>query len=152
MEIKRSWLVAQTLVLLGGTVFAWTNALAQIREFYELYGTLFRFTDCVIPNPFTTACLYGSIAFLVAFIWSVRVLQTQTGERYLRNFLIFCVLFAGSVVSLEFAQFYGVVPTSVPSVGCTPGIAPTLTPCFYGFLIFFLAFLISWANITRRPH
>ncbi len=149
--MRKSWLLFQSFILLCGTVFAWTNAVVQIQNFYGLYGTFLKFKDCVVPNPLTTACLYGSVAFLVAFIWSIRMLQNPSGrgQRYLRNFLIFCVLFAGSVVTLEFGEFYGFVSTTVPSVGCTPGVAPTLTPCFYGMLFFIGALLVSWGIVRH---
>ncbi|QQR82757.1 hypothetical protein IPJ70_01445 [Candidatus Campbellbacteria bacterium] len=148
---NKVWLWAQSFALLGGTVFAWSNVVTQFIDFYDVYGTVFRFRDCTIPNPLGTACLYGAVAFFVAFVWSLRVLQTLNGthQKYLKNFLIFCVLFAASVFSLEVAEYYALIPAGTPSVSCTPGAHPLATPCFYGML-FFIASLTSAIVITRE--
>jgi Ca2+/Na+ antiporter len=148
---KRVWLYVQSLTLLGGTVFAWSNAVPQFIDFYKTYGTVFRFQDCAIPNPLATACLYGSLAFLVAFIWSLRILQTtnSTHQKYLKNFLIFCVLFAASVFALEVLEYYTFIPVGTPSISCSPGARPFATPCFYGML-FFIASLASAIVVTRE--
>jgi hypothetical protein len=143
-------LVLQALTLFGGTVFAWSKLLPQFMDFQERYGTLFRFNDLTIPNPFLTACLYGSTAFLVVLFWSVRVYQnpSERSERYLRNFLLFCVAFAASVVASEAIAYYEIFAAPI-SVTCSPGVPPTETPCFYGMLFFIAAFSIS-IFATRR--
>lgn len=137
-------LLVQCLVLFGGTVFAWSKLLPQLINFYALYGTFLRVSDCVVPNPLVTACLYGSLAFLVALFWSVRVYldPSQVSERRLRNFLLFCVAFAGSVVLSEAAEYYKLFSGAV-SVTCSPGVSPLQTPCFTGMLFFIAAFLVS---------
>ncbi|MFA7302399.1 MAG: hypothetical protein WC030_01485 [Candidatus Paceibacterota bacterium] len=144
--------VPQTKVLLGiqvailfvGTVFAWSKLIPQLTNFYALYGTFFRVSDCVVPNPFVTACLYGSLAFIVALFWSVRVYvaPSYTSERYLRNFLVFCVAFAGSVVLSEAGEYYHWYSSTV-SVTCSPGVSPLATPCFTGLIFFLITCLIS---------
>lgn len=143
-------LIAQVLVLVGGTAFAWSKLIPQFQNFFALYGTLFRFSGCAVPNPLATACLYGSTAFLVALFWSVTVYQNPqyASQRRLRNFLLFCVVFAGSVVLYETAEYYKLF-TSAVSVTCTPGAFPLATPCFYGMLFFIAAFTIS-VSATRR--
>jgi len=129
---------------------AWSALVPQMTNFYALYGTFWHFTDCVIPNPFTTACLYGSTAFLVALYWSLVVYQKPTymSQRYLRNFLLFCVVFAGSVLALEAAEYYKLIAPTV-SVSCNPGASPIGTPCFYGTL-FFIAACITSVFATRK--
>lgn len=151
MEQKKTALWVQSLVLLGGTVFAWSQLVPQFIDFYALYGDPFRFQDCAIPNPLATACLYGSLAFIVAFIWSLRILQrgNKTSQKYLKNFLIFCVLFAASVFLFEVADYYKLIPSGTPSVSCSPGVQPLATPCFYGML-FFIAALTSASGIHRK--
>jgi hypothetical protein len=61
------------LCLIGfsrGAVIAWsTVALAFIR-FYRAEGTLLKVTNCRFPNPITTPCFYGAIAFVVALLWA----------------------------------------------------------------------------------
>jgi hypothetical protein len=141
----------QSLLLFGGTIFAWSKLIPQFSNFHALYGTLFRFNDCVVPNPFLTACLYGSMAFLVALYWSVRVYQNHEyiSERRLRNFLLFCVAFAGSVVAYEAVVYYHLFGPSTTAFICTPGVHPLQTPCFYGMLFFIAAFITSIFS-TRR--
>lgn len=144
-------LIIQSLVILGGAVFAWSKLIPQLRNFLELYGTLFRFTGCAVPNPLLTACFWGSAAFLVALFWSISVYQrpTYTSQRWLRNFLFFGVVFAASVVSYEALTFYKFISASTVAVTCTPGVAPTQTPCFTGMLFFIAAFTFS-VSVTRR--
>jgi len=140
----------QTLVLFGGMVFAWSKLIPQLVDFYARYGTFFRVSDCVVPNPFLTACLYGSLAFAGALYWSLRVYLSPAymSERYLRNFLVFCVAFAGSVVLSETVEYYKLF-TGVVSVTCSPGVAPVATPCFTG-MIFFIVALVMALFTTRR--
>ncbi len=144
-EHARGLLLVQTLVLFGGAIFAWSKLLPQFTNFQSLYGTLLRFNDLSVPNPFLTACLYGSLAFLAALYWSCRVFQNPrfASERRLRNFLLFCVIFAASVVAYEAALFYGLLAPGAVPVTCTPGVSPLQTPCFYGLLFFTAAFVTS---------
>lgn len=57
-------LVLQSIILGTGTIFTWYNLLKQIHVFLLSYGSLFKFSDCLIPNPLVTACFYGSVAML----------------------------------------------------------------------------------------
>src|SRR4030067_2522837 len=99
--------IAQTLILLGGTIFAWSKLIPRLIEFQTIYGTLFHFKDCAIPNPLITACFYGSLAFLAVLIWSARLAWNfnETSAPYLRYFLFFSVIFAGSGVSYAVIDF-----------------------------------------------
>ena len=144
-------LLAQTLTVLGGAILAWSNLIPQLRNFLSLYGTLFKFSGCAVPNPLATACFYGSTAFLVALFWSVRVYQrpTYASQRWLRNFLLFGVVFAASVVAYEALTFYKFISAGTVSVTCTPGASPFQSPCFFGMLFFICAFTIS-VVATRR--
>ena len=130
-------LLIQTIVLFCGTAFAWSKLIPQFVSFS--------------PNPFLTACLYGSTAFLVVLFWSVRVYQhtTYRSQRYLRNFLLFCVAFAASVVAYEAVEYYHLLGPSTNAFICTPGVPPTQTPCFVGMLFFIAAFIVS-IFATRR--
>lgn len=144
MAHTKKLLVLQSLILLGGTVFAWSNFLPQISRFQSLYGTLFKFTSCVVPNPFSTACFFGSFAFLVALLWSLSIYQNPgyRRERYLKNFLLLCVGFATLVIAYEAAQYYKIIGSAF-SVSCNPGASPFATPCFYGDFFFITAFVVS---------
>jgi hypothetical protein len=86
-----------TLVLLGGTIFAWYTVAQDFIRFKNIQGTIFKVSDCLIPNPVTTACFYGAFGFLAAVIWSYKILKF-VGERrvahvkYLLLFTVGCVL------------------------------------------------------------
>lgn len=148
---KKKMLYFQSFVLFSGTVFAWSQLIPQITQFYSLYGTVFRVRDCIVPNPFLTACFFGSLAFIVALLWSLRLLRNPVHkqQRYLKNFLLFCVFFAGSVLLYEFADFYKLIPAGGIPISCSPGIAPWKTPCFFGMIFFVTAYVASIIN-TRK--
>lgn len=145
----RPLLFLQATLLFGGLVFAWTNLFSQFAHFNALYGTIFRVQGCTVPNPFLTPCFFGSLGFIVAVFWSVHLVQSAgaRSERYLRNFLAGCSMFALSVVALETAQYYKLIGGA--SVSCTPGATPWTTPCFTGMLVFLVAFIVS-VVATRR--
>jgi hypothetical protein len=150
MKIK-TLLLWQSLILVGGTVFAWSKLLGQFDNFKMVYGTVFRFKDCVISNPFLTPCFWGSMAFIFATVWAFSnwLKPGYTRQRYLRNFLLFCVFFAGSVVAYEFIEYYKLLGANTVSISCAPGVFPLLTPCFTGLLFFLCAY--SWSvGVTRK--
>lgn len=144
MTPAKKLLITQSLVLLAGTVFAWSNFLPQIGRFESLYGTVFKFTGCTVPNPFLTACFFGSFAFLLALLWSFSIYQSPhpARARRLRNFLFICVLLATSVIAYEAAQYYNLLASTV-SVSCNPGASPFTTPCFYGDIFFLISLAVS---------
>lgn len=144
-------LLIQFLTLLGGTVFAWSNLIPQLSNFLATYGTFLRFSDTSIPNPLLTACLYGSSAFIVALFWALALYQNPSyrSERSLRNFLVFAIVFAASVVSYEAVLYYGIIEAGSVPVTCSPGVHPLATPCFFGALFFIAAFAIA-DSATRR--
>ncbi|MHB8661035.1 MAG: hypothetical protein ACYC75_03865 [Minisyncoccota bacterium] len=150
MITTRKFLIVQSLVLLAGTVFAWSNFLPQISRFQSLYETLFKFTDCTVPNPLLTACFFGSFAFLIALLWSLSIYRSPNPlrERRLRNFLLFCVVFATSVIVYEAAQYYKLIASAV-SISCNPGASPFTTPCFYGDIFFIISLSISILTIQQ---
>jgi hypothetical protein len=144
-------LLVQSFVLLCGTLFAWSKLIPQISNFQALYGTIFRYKDCTVPNPFLTACFFGSLAFIVALLWSSRVLQepSHTKERRLRNFLLFCVIFAGSILLYEFADFYKLFKSGGIPISCSPGEEPWKTPCFFGLIFFLLSYITAIVATIR---
>jgi hypothetical protein len=148
-------LTLQTLLLAAGTIFSWSRVVVQFQTFIQRYGTIFRIKDCAFPNPFVTACFYGSVAFIVALVWSGVILQSQTpnpkSERYLRNFLLFCIFFALSVLTFEFLTYYKVFRTSAPIVSCSPGVFPLYTPCFIGMLFFLASYLVARYITKQNP-
>src|SRR3989338_755876 len=128
----------QSIILAGGVFFSWFALSNQFAIFWHEYGTFFRFSDCVIPNPLITPCFYGSLAFLGAFVWSLLLIgkHNEASQKWLRNFLLFGVFFALFVLGYETLQYYKMLSLSVPQVSCAPGVPPFQTPCFIGLLFF----------------
>ncbi|OGH65420.1 MAG: hypothetical protein A3J66_02260 [Candidatus Magasanikbacteria bacterium RIFCSPHIGHO2_02_FULL_47_14] len=144
--MARKLLYLQTLILVGGIAFSWATLVNQFITFYNTYGTLFRVKDCTIPNPVTTACFYGALAFVFAFFWSFLLLLRTTlkSQKYLRNFLLFGVVFALSVLTYEFLVYYRVIVPPVQGIGCSPGVFPLKTPCLRGALFFIASFITAF--------
>jgi len=64
---------AEFLVLLGGTIFAWSNFT---KELYNWYQDKVCTTGCAVGvNPFYTPCFYGAVFFLIAFVLSAIILK-----------------------------------------------------------------------------
>lgn len=147
----QSLLYFQALILGGGVFFSWTKLIGQFTYFYDMYGTIFKIRDCIIPNPMVTACFYGSIALLVAFIWSVTLIQSYShkSQKYLSYLLYFGVVFALSVIAYEFLEYYHIISLGGNAVSCSPGTFPLKTPCFYGML-FFLGASIAARTILKE--
>ncbi len=140
----------QTAILLAGTLFAWFTVYTDFKRFYNLHGSVTKISDCVIPNPVTTACFYGAFAFLLGFIWSASILSKVSRskdvakpQRNLWYLLIAGTIFAWGNFGLEVYKFYS--SEVAGKVSCS-GVATDnvfLTPCFYGSAIFLSALIVS---------
>lgn len=78
-KIMKTLVKTQFVILLVGTIFAWTNF------FIELSGWLKNgvcTTGCAagITNPFLTPCFYGAIFFLVSFFLSFLILTRVSAK------------------------------------------------------------------------
>jgi len=64
----------QFIVLLAGTLFAWTNFVIELVDWLHKRACS---TGCVVGlvNPFLTPCFYGAIVFAAAFILSAILLK-----------------------------------------------------------------------------
>lgn len=147
--------IVQSLVLLGGTIFAWVTVFGDFERFYQVEGTLFKVKDCVVPNPVTTACFYGAIAFLLALTWSIVIIKFINlpalfqRQKYLFWFLIAGTIFAWYNVTKLLITFYSTAPG--PKIGCSGQalVNPYTTPCFIGASIFLLALIVSGVILYR---
>ncbi len=65
-------IVAEVIILLVGTLFAWTNFAIEMVDWLNARACS---TGCVVglANPFLTPCFYGAVFFLIAFIISTRL-------------------------------------------------------------------------------
>lgn len=147
------WL--QTIVLFAGVAFSGTTVFRDFSRFFNVEGTLFKIKDCAIPNPVTTPCFYGAIAFLIAFVWSVMILRRSADQRNkqqqrLHWLLIASVLFAWSNFGLEVKRYLDAGGQA--HIGCSGALVtnPLTTPCFIGSAIFLLALIVSLILLSRE--
>ncbi len=126
--------------LFSGVLVSWTTTLAAFMNFYRLEGTLFKIKDCIIPNPVTTPCFWGALAFMGALIWSLYLLKNnnEKSDRYLFYFLIGCVIFAWGNFTVE---LMGITPKPGALIAPCPatGTNPFLSACFFGSVLFTLS-------------
>ncbi len=152
-----AFLRASQAALLGlGTAFSWLTLVLDYRQFFAAGGHALQFSGCSVANPAATPCLYGALAFLVAFIWSIALLRSPAetipaGEKGLAWLLGAGSLFAWG----NFAYLAYVFLTAKPrsALSCPPGDAPVnpiAAPCFYGALIFTTALVVSFLMLEKR--
>ena len=139
-------------LLAAGALVSWYTVLSQFFTQYSYCGTVLPASQCLIQSPFVTPCFYGACAFLMAFIASVWMYKRDNDahEAYLRNFLLFGLVFALSVLTVECAQYFDLL--GGPSIGCTPGSNPLLSPCAAGALLFGGSFALSVRLAQSRPN
>ena len=140
--------IAQSVLLLMGTLFAWFTVYSDFIRFYNLYGDITKISGCAIPNPVTTACFYGSFAFLGAFIWSLFINKTTAAKKIanqkkLHLLLIGSTIFAFSNLSLEVYNFYFNSASGQVSCSGVPATNIFATPCFIGSMFFLGSLIIS---------
>ena len=144
------------VTLLLGTVFAYFSVFQEFAQFYGMYQNIFRIKNCAIPNPITTPCFYGAFAFLIAFIYSLKIKSFEISKltKHIRNLILILVgsnIFAGVNNAIIFYKYF----TPSDKIGCSgrPIENPFTTPCFIGGAIFFAALLISlllFAKLRRN--
>ena len=144
----KSLLKIQSVVLLGGSLFAWYTVYTDFKRFYDVEGTLFRVQDCIIPNPVTTPCFYGAFAFLIAFIWSLYIINWQSEKRSWHQsrlvwLLIASTLFAWGNFGFTLYKFW--LSKGAPTIGCSGVLStsPWVTPCFTGAVMFLIALIVG---------
>ena len=135
----------QTLILTGGTIFAWYTIFGDFDRFFNAGGKLLQFSGCRFPNPLATPCFYGGIAFIIALVWSINLIQvfTLNSQKHLTWLLFGGTIFAWSMVGKEFYTFFQKPVGGY--FGCTglPAQNPVFTPCFTGASIYLIAFIFS---------
>ncbi len=75
----RKIIIAQFIILLGGTIFAWTNFTLEMINYLNKKACT---TGCAVGvvNPFYTPCFYGACFFLIAFILSALIVK-KSGKK-----------------------------------------------------------------------
>jgi len=66
--------LTEFIILLGGTLFAWSNFGYEL---YHWFNNQACTLGCAVGlvNPFYTPCFYGAIAFTLAFVVSIFILR-----------------------------------------------------------------------------
>lgn len=139
---------AQIGVLLAGTLFAWFTVVTDFVRFYMNEGTLFKVADCVYPNPITTPCFYGAFAFLIALVWSIKLLSRERellnqAQKKLAFFLVAGNIFAWTNFANLIFHFQALPGGQGVSCSGVPATSPFATPCFYGSTLFGLSLLVT---------
>jgi len=147
--MKNKLLFLQTFLLLCGTIFAWINVTIDFAKFYDNEGTIFKISNCVLPNPVTTACFWGAIAFFVSLNISFLIIRNKA-ELKLQNILFWLLLsgtiFAWANFGLTLFNYFSNINKG-PTRGCSGQLVtnPIATPCFTGAVLYLAAFLVALA-------
>lgn len=144
MKIRNAW-IAQSMLIAGGTLFAWHAVGTDFLRFYRTEGTIFKISDCIYPNPITTPCFWGAVLFAVLLVLTVRLYDG--GEMLMRQRRIVILLVAGTLFAWGnflwgIRSFYSAPTGEGTSCSGVPVDSPLHTACFYGAL-FFTASLIA---------
>jgi hypothetical protein len=153
---RYQWL--QSLVLAGGTIFAWTTVVGDYTRFFAAGGHLFQFSGCPVPNPLGTPCFYGALGFALALGWALRLpsfdrLRQEQSQRRLIWFLTAGSAFAWVSVGREALRLAAHRPPSGFGCAAPAGVTtPFGTPCFVGACLFLAALLVGLAlrNVQRK--
>jgi len=153
--MSRQWQRIESVVLAGGTLFAWSTVLADFRRFFQAGGTLGQFTGTTYPHPALTPCFYGAILFLVALTWALTLPadppeRRRRAVRQLTGMLVLGTVFAWGNFAYELYR-YG-QPHEGPYLSCSGTVAahPVYTPCFIGALIYLAALAVALVGARRR--
>ena len=71
--MKKKLMIVQTLVLVGGTIFAWTSWIREYLAYCKPCGSG--------TNPFYSSCFYGAIGFTVVMILGFIILSLEYKEK-----------------------------------------------------------------------
>ncbi len=148
--MNRTLLWVQAAVLALGVAFSWTVLVFDYRRFFASGGRVLQLSGCAVANPLTTPCFYGALAFLVAFLWAVVILQSPAKAVASRQLGLQWLLAAGTLFAWgNFSWLiYRVLkpPPAAAVFSCPPIEAPAhplTAPCFYGALLFLVALIDS---------
>ena len=142
--------VALIVFLLAGSGIAWSTVILAFTRFYHNEGTLLKINDCIFPNPVTTPCFYGAIAFVICLIWAIMLFRRASLGSYTKlMWLLFAsTIFGWGNVAYEVYQF-STHPKGI--VGCTASVItnPFQSPCLYGSIMFLLSLVTTYIIVQK---
>ena len=135
--------------LVVGTLIAWSTVTLGFIRFYRAEGTILKFTNCAFPNPLTTPCFYGALAFLIGLVWASYLANVGTsiglGYEHLWWLLLASTVFGWSNVAYEFWTWSQSATRTIVSCSAQPLSSPLQSPCLYGSTMF----LGAWLSVDR---
>ncbi len=147
---------AQAALLAVGCAFSWFTLVIDYQQFFAAGGRVLQLSGCAVTNPAATPCLYGALAFLTAFVWSLALLRHPVEEGFGSQKGLTWLLGAGALFAWgNFAYLAYVFLNARPrsALSCPPGEAavnPIGAPCFYGALIFTAALVVAVLLLDKR--
>lgn len=72
----RKIIISQFVVLLAGTLFAWTNWLVELSGWLKKLSCEIGCSASAV-SPFLTPCFGGAVFFTIAFILSIIILKNN---------------------------------------------------------------------------
>ncbi|NCS32599.1 hypothetical protein GW793_03855 [bacterium] len=152
--MKLNLRVLLPVILSGGVILSWSTVFQSFVVFYGYEGTIFKFTNCTITNPFLTPCFYGALGFGAALIWSSSLYLKSTKGlfgpyRYLTFFLLFCTIFGWGNVAYEVWEWFKTADHTISGCGGKTFVSPLQSPCVWGS-VFYLISLIVVSSIYRK--
>jgi hypothetical protein len=141
---------ARLVVLVLGIFVSWYAVIKAFISFYNIEGTIFKIKDCLLPNPVTTPCFWGALAFFAATVWAYKMFAMNEAkkEKYFLFFMIGSVLFAWTNFMIELK---GVTPKPGSLIAPCPATAanPFLSPCFFGSILFSLSLILTYVIFNK---
>ncbi|MEO8065297.1 MAG: hypothetical protein ABI643_00385 [Candidatus Doudnabacteria bacterium] len=150
----RTYILCLMAFLIVGVGISWTTVLQSFVRFYNNEGTLFKIQNCLFPNPVTTPCFYGAIAFLICLVWAIYLYRALDRENISGSYIkLMWLLFASTIfgwvnVGYELYQF-SQSPKGI--VGCTSKVitSPWQSPCIYGSIMFLLSLIAVYTVVQK---
>lgn len=151
---NNKYIAVQTLVLLVGSIIGWREVISEINYFCNSngfgLGGLTSFSGTITTNPALTPCFWGSIAFVIATIWSGYILFQKSETKQIAQMKkIFWLLLGASIFALAntgytFYKYYSGNEGS-PNFGCPAEriVNPFTTACFMGATAFTIALVTN---------
>jgi ABC-type transport system involved in cytochrome c biogenesis permease subunit len=155
-------LYLQSTALIAGTYIGWSTIFKEINKYCEItgdgYSSLLTFSGTITKNPLLTPCFWGSIAFVIALVWSLMIVlekdkvRARLSEKRLLWLLGGGTIFAlGNNAPILYRYFFTPNEKGL-SCGGTYIDNPFTTACFLGFCAFFAAFILGivWYKLNRK--
>lgn len=151
---KNKFIIGQTIFLFIGSIIGWKEVISEINYYCNAngfgLGGLTSFSGTITTNPALTPCFWGSIAFVVATIWSIAILMQKSKNKQVEQMKkIFWLLLGSSIFALAntaytFYKYYSGNEGS-PNFGCPAEriVNPFTTACFMGATAFTLALITN---------